>query len=105
MILDAWRSTNHSLSPSTQNSELAKLPAKVRLEEKGAKWQGMSEKGDKQVSSVAGRPGTDIRPGCEGKTAAVAGLFLAIGTEGLSNSPGSWAGGQAVNIHRGLGVS
>lgn len=54
---------------------------------------------------MAGRPGTDIRPGCEEKTAAVAGLFLVIGTEGLSNSPGSWAGGQAVNVHCGLGAS
>lgn len=56
----------HNSSPSTQNTELAKLPTKLRLEEKGAKLQGISEKCDKQISSMAGRPGTDIRPGREG---------------------------------------
>lgn len=36
-----------------------------------------------------------------GDTAAVAGLFLAFGTEGLSNNSGSWAGGQVANVQCG----
>ena len=54
---------------------------------------------------MAGRPGTGVRAWLRGETAAVAGLFLAVETEGLSDSSGPWAGGLVTNVQCGLGAS
>ena len=44
------------------------------------------------------KAGADSRARLRGETAPVAGLFLAVGTEGLSNNSRPWAGGQVANV-------
>lgn len=87
----------HSSLPALGNVSSPQPPTKFRPQEKGANGEIMSEKRG-SAQQCAGRSGADSRAGLCVGTAAVAGLFLAVGTEGLSNRSRPWVGGQVAYV-------